>query len=122
MTDKQLELAEREFRAKGYGWINGKYHKPTKKYAMREKELSCIRMINSILAYGGFGYSAAEVMRREECSWHNYLADHVKALGRDRVIALIQGQIDSINYISHNVGIDGEGVTYNEIIWKNETA
>ena len=45
MTDKQLELAERELRAKGYGWIDGKYHKPPKKYAILEKEYSCIRMI-----------------------------------------------------------------------------
>ena len=50
MTDKQLELAERELRAKGYGWIDGKYHKPPKKYAMLQKEFSCIRMINSLLA------------------------------------------------------------------------
>lgn len=118
MTDKQLDQIRAEIRAKGYGWINGTYHKPPKKYAMLEKEFSCIRMINSILAYGGFGYSAEEVMQREERKYHNYLADHVKELGRDKVLALIQGQIDSINYVKHNVGRDSEGVTYNSIIWK----
>ena len=120
MTDKQLELAERELRAKGYGWVNGKYHKPPKKYAMLEKEYACIHMINSILAYGGFGYSAEEVMQREEHSYYNYLEHHVNELGRDRVLALIQGQMDDIVRIAHNVGTDGEGVTYNAIIWRDE--
>ena len=119
MTDKQLELAERELRAKGYGWIDGKYHKPPKKYAILEKEYSCIRMINSLLAYSCHGMTnAEEVMQYEERSYYNYLADYVKELGRDRVISLIQGQIDSIDYVKYNVGRDSEGVTYNSIIWK----
>ena len=121
MTDKQLDQARADIRAKGYGWIDGKYHKPTKKYELLEKELSCIDMINSILAYGGFGYTAEEVMQREERSYHNYLADYVKELGRDRVIALIQGQIDDIVRIRHNVGTDSEGCTYNSIVWREDT-
>ena len=118
MTDKQLDQIRAEIRAKGYGWINGEYHKPPKKYELLGKELSCIEMINSILAYGGFGYTAKEVMQREERGYHNYLADYVKELGRDKVISLIQGQIDSIDYVKYNVGRDSEGVTYNSIIWK----
>lgn len=120
MTDKQFDQARADFRAKGYGWINGEYHKPPKEYKLREEELSCISMINSILAYGGFGYSAEEVMQREERSYHNYLADYVKILGRDKVVALIQGQIDDIVRIRRNVGTDSEGVSYNSIIWRDE--
>ena len=119
MTDKQLELAERELRAKGYGWIDGKYHKPPKKYAMLQKEFSCIRMINSLLAYGCHGMtSAEEVMQYEECSYYNYLADYVGELGRDKVIALIQGQIDSIDCVKHCVYTDSEGCSYNSIVWR----
>ena len=119
MTDKQLDQARAEIRAKGYGWINGTYHKPPKEYALLEKELSCIEMINSILAYNCSGMTDAEVvMQYEERSYHSYLADYVKELGRDKVVALIQGQIDSIDYVKHNVGRDSEGVTYNSIIWK----
>lgn len=119
MTDKQLELSERELRAKGYGWVDGKYHKPPKKYALLEKEFSCIRMINSLLAYGCHGMtSAEEVIQYEERSYYNYLADHVRELGRDRVLALIQGQIDSIDCVEFNVGTDSEGCSYNSIVWR----
>ena len=118
MTDKQLNQIRAEIRAKGYGWINGTYHKPPKEYELLEKELYCIEMINSILAYGGFGYTAEQVLVRDECLYNSYLDHYVKELGRDKVVALIQGQIDSIDYVKHNVGRDSEGVTYNSIAWK----
>ena len=51
-------------------------------------------------------------------AYRNYLADYVEALGRDKVIALIQGQIDSIDHIEQNVFADSEGLMYNSIIWK----
>lgn len=39
MNDKQLEAArsqlKNEIAAIGYGWINGKYHNPPKKYRLR---------------------------------------------------------------------------------------
>ena len=119
MTDKQLDQARAELRAKGYGWINGNYNKPPKEYKLREEELSCISMINSILAYGGFGYPAEEVMQRQERGYYNYLADYVKIFGRDKVVALIQGQIDDIVCVNRNVGRDGEGISYNSIVWKD---
>ena len=119
MTNKQLELAEREFRAKGYGWIDGKYHEPPKKYKILEEEFSCIRMINSILAYQGAGMTDAEaVMQMQERRFYNYLAEYVDMFGRDKVVALIQGQIDSIDHVEHGVYTDSEGLTYNSIIWK----
>ena len=53
MNDKQFEQAKKQLRedmrAIGCGWINGNYIKPPKEYALREEELSCVNMINSIL-------------------------------------------------------------------------
>lgn len=115
---KEKELRQ-EMQANGYGWIDGKYIKPPEEYRLRSQELSCISMIDSILAYGGYGFTAEQVMKNEEKSHYNYLAEYVKLFGRDKVIALIQEQIDSIESISHCVFTDGEGCTYNSINYKN---
>lgn len=123
MNDKQFEQIKRELRAemiaKGVGWINGTYIKPSKEYELRTRELDCISMINSILCYSCRGFEDAEsVLKYEEELPHNYLADYVKALGRDKVIVLIQDQIDSIAGIKDGVFTDSEGLTYSSIIWK----
>lgn len=122
MNDRQFEQAKRQLREEmnlhGYGWINGKYIKPPTKYKLKEQELSCISMINSILAYHWFGQSAEAIMQMEERRYYNYLADYVEAFGRDEVVAKIQEQIDSIDHIEYNVITDSEGVSYNSIIWK----
>lgn len=103
----------------GYGWVDGKWIEPPKEVELKLEELDCIDMINSILAYGCSGYKDAEVvLKYEEDSWHNYLADYVKNLGREKVIALIQGQIDSMIGVRYGVYTDGEGGTYNSIVWK----
>jgi len=125
MTDKQFEQKKRELREEmnslGFGWIDGKYIKPPKKYKLREEELSCISMINSILAYNCRGFTDAEkVMQYEETSWRNYLEEYVELFGRAKVVALIQGQIDSIDAVKQCVFTDSEGVTYNSIMWKEE--
>ena len=124
MNDKMLEQKKKELReemnANGFGWINGNYIKPPRGYMLRDRELSCIDMINSILCYNCAGYKDAEqVMRYEETSYHNYLADYVELFGRDKVVALIQDQINSIDNINHSVYTDSEGLTYNSINWKN---
>ena len=126
MNHKQIEQAKRqlkeEMNALGYGWIDGKYIKPPKEYKLREEEIYCIEMINSILAYSCFGYTDAEsVMRYEESAYHNYLADYVTMLSRKKVVALIQEQIDSISGVKCGVHTDREGVSYNSIIWKEES-
>ena len=124
MNDKQFEQAERQLREEmkshGFGWIDGTYVKPPEEYHICERVLSCISMINSILAYGKFGFTAEQVLKKEENSYHNYLADYVKELGRARVIALIQGQIDSMVDVRTSVFIDSEGLSYNSIVWKEE--
>lgn len=123
MTDKQLNQAKQQLRdemhAKGYGWINGNYIYPAKQYKIREQECSCIDMINSILAYQGAGMTDAEaVMQMEERNYYNYLAKYVEMFGREHVVALIQGQIDSIDHVHYNVHTDSEGCSYNSIVWK----
>ena len=125
MNDKQLKQAKQELReemnAKGYGWIDGKYIKPPREYMLRSKELSCIDMINSILCYNCRGYTnAKKVMAYEQTSYHNYLEEYVKLLGMDRVLELIQGQIDSISGVKSNVFIDDEGLSYSSIVWKED--
>ena len=124
MNNKQLEQKEKELREEmrqhGYGWIDGTYIKPPEEYYLRDRELSCISMINSILAYGCRGFTAEEVMKHEEKAYYNYLADYVELFGRERVVALIQGQIDSMMDVRTSVFIDSEGLAYNSIVWKEE--
>lgn len=124
MNDKMLEQKKKELKeemnAKGFGWIDGKYTKPPEEYELRDSELRCIDMINSILCYNCEGYTDAEkVMQYEENSRYNYLADYVELFGRDKVVALIQEQIDSIDSVNVSVYTDSEGLTYNSINWKN---
>ena len=122
MTDKQLEIEEKKLRElmklDGYGWIDGKYIKPPKMYEDRGRELSCISMINSILAYNWFGQTAEDIMLMEERGYKNYLAEYVELFGRKYVVMLIEKQMDDIDHIERNVFTDGEGLTYNSIVWK----
>jgi hypothetical protein len=124
MTDKQQDQAKKQLReemnSQGYGWIRGDYTEPPKEYKLRDEELSCISMIDSILAYHWFGQTAEDVMQMEENGYHNYLADYVEVFGREKVVALIQAQIDDIKEIKRNVFTDNEGLTYNSIIWRDE--
>lgn len=116
---KKKELRE-EAEAKGYGYFGGFRVQPPEEYRLRKEELNCISMIDSILCYNCRGWQDAEsVLKYEETSYHNYLADYVKLFGRDKVLELIQGQIDSIESISVGVFTDDEGCTYNSINYKN---
>ena len=124
MNDVLRGLKERELREEmknlGYGWINGTYHKAPEElgFTKRGSEFACIRMINSIVAYNWYGQSAEEIMQMEEKSKYNYLADYVDILGRDKVVTLIQAQIDDIDHIERDVITDNEGLSYNSIVWK----
>ncbi len=125
MNDKQFEQAKKqlhkEMNAAGYGWINGDYIKPPKEYALRSEELSCISMINSILCYRlRWEANAAIVLQEDRSKKYSYLSKYVESLGETKVIQLIQNQIDDIAYIKDSVYTDGEGLTYNSIVWKNE--
>jgi hypothetical protein len=123
MTDNQFEQKKQELReemkSQGFGWIDGKYVKPPKEYELKQRELSCISMINSILAYNWFGESAEEIMQHEENphKYKNYLGEYVVLFGRAKVVSLIQEQMDSIKSIKRNVHTDSEGLSYNSIVW-----
>lgn len=85
----------------------------------RGLELECISMINSALAYDCQGLKKAEaVMQSEEQGYYNYLAKFVEEFGREYVLNLIQNQIDDIEEVKNNVFTDDEGISYNEIVWK----
>lgn len=119
MNDFELEMEKKKLANAGCGWKNGVYYKGTPEQEIRKRELSCIEMINSILAYDCRGYSVAnDVLKYEKNSYYNYLENYVTELGESRVLELIQGQIDSIDTINVDVGQDSEGVSYNSIKWK----
>lgn len=120
MREQKVEELRKEAEANGYGYFGGKYIQPPEEYRLRSKELSCISMIDSILCYNCRGWQdATRVLEYEETSYHNYLEEYVELFGRDKVIELIQGQIDSIESVSVGVYTDDEGCTYNSINYKN---
>lgn len=120
LEKKKKELRE-EYKSRGFGWIDGIFIKPSQDYILRNEELRCIDMINSILCYSCEGYKDAEsVLEYEENSYRNYLSEYVQTLGREKVIGLIQEQIESIDHIEHSVFIDDEMLSYNSIAWKNK--
>ena len=94
------------------------------------KEISCIRMINSVLAYldrGEMGRtgvkitdSAEEILDAELSRRHSYLKDFVDELGRDRVIELIKGQQDDIETVEKDTFWDDESGSYNTIRFKKK--
>ena len=107
MTEKERLLAERNLSSKQHGCD----------YQSKEYQiLSCISMINSILAYG-YDDNAEYVLEREEHRYHNYLKEYVEKLGREKVLSLIKGQIRDIKEIEEGVYTDCEGLTYNSIVW-----
>ena len=58
MNDFELEMERKKLADSGCGWKNGVYYKGTPEQEIRKRELSCIEMINSILAYNCRGYSS----------------------------------------------------------------
>lgn len=94
------------------------------------KEISCIRMINSVLAYldrGDMGRtgvkitdSAEEILDAELSRRHSYLKDYVDELGRDRVIELIKGQQDDIETVEKDTFWDNDSGSYNTIRFKKK--
>ena len=126
MNEAQLEqkkkILNEEMIEKGYGWVGGIYTRPPARYEKRYHELWCIDMINSILCYDCRGYEKAEeVLRYEErIASRNYLSEYVKQLGRNKVLDLIQGQIDSISKVEEKVFVDEDGFAYHSIIWKEQ--
>ena len=109
MTGKELERERRTVRSL----------EMSPERTRRGLELECIGMINSLLAYECQGLKKAEVvMQYEEQGYYNYLARFVEEFGREYVLNLIQNQIDDIEKVKNDVFTDDEGISYNEIVWK----
>lgn len=121
MTDLERELVEKRLYAemRETRELNGRI---TPEQQRRYDELSCIRMINSIIAYDWTeGQTAEELLEWElDDKYHSYLADYVDRLGYFDVLALVQAQLDDIEAVERGIFEDGEGLSYNSITWKNK--
>jgi len=109
MNDYQLEQLKVLHRGEPYG-------------SPAQQEISCINMINSILAYNWVKKDKTAV---ELLTWelherpHSYLQDYVAKLGYEKVVTLIDNQMKDVDIISTDVFKDNEGLRYNAIIWKD---
>lgn len=121
MTDLELQQAKRQLseQMRKTSIENGK---PTHEQKRQYEKLLCIGMINSVIAYDWYeGQSAKRLLDWElNDRYHSYLEEYVEKFGYDEVLALVQGQLDDIVSIERDIFTDGEGVSYNSIIWKNK--
>lgn len=120
MTDVELENLKKELReARRTGET-----KSDEELNRMEAKIRCINMINSIIAYsplycnGAKGVTGEQFVRYEEQGRHNYLADHIKVLGRETVTKLAEEQLADMSHVTYDVFRDDDGLCYNEIIWK----
>ena len=108
------------------GYPRDKWNKAPQAFRLINEVLNMESMITSILAYNwgnvlGRRKQTAEELLEWELNdrYHSYLKEYVLKFGKDAVINCIQDQMDKIQEIQEGVAEDSEGVTYNNIIWKN---
>ncbi len=117
MTEKQIEAANKS--------LPRIMDVPYKDWTTAQKrlceELSCRRMINSCLVYGGIDEFWKESVWRDPKD-PSYAARYVKALGLKRVKELVAEQEADFAKATVYRGYytDSEGVTYNSILWGDE--
>jgi len=122
MTDRELDKA-RKLLPLG----KKKYADWTDDEKKLSAELSCRDMINSILAYNWHGQTADEIVGEQEADRWNYLDKFINGddmrppLGRERVVELVQEQMDDIDSVVKDTVTDSEGISYNSIKWKRES-
>ena len=121
MTDFELSQAKRALaeQMRKTSFENGK---PTLEQKRQYEKYLCISMINSVIAYDWYEGQTAKRLLDWELNdrYHSYLEEYVNKLGYDEVLALVQGQLEDIKSIDRDVFTDGEGVSYNSIIWKDK--
>ena len=113
MTDKQIKQAENALPV---------YSKMTDEQKTLYAELSCRRMINSILVYGGVPYD------EQEDKLNNYLEDYTRGdktlfyVPRERILELVREQQEDFKnaIVRRGVYTDYEGCTYNSVIWADD--
>lgn len=121
MTDYELSQAKRQLSEQM--WKSREENgRSTPEQRRQYEKLLCIGMINSVIAYEWYKEETAnELLDRELNHRHrSYLEEYVEKFGYDEVLALVQGQLDDIVSIEHDVFTDGEGLSYNSIIWKDK--
>lgn len=108
------------------GYPRDTWKKTPQAIRLIKKVLDMESMIASVLAYNWGNdalnrhkQNAEELLDWELERYHSYLKEYVLIFGKDAVIECIQDQMDKIQEIQVGVAEDGEGVTYNNIIWKN---
>ena len=123
MTDYELSQAKKELAEQMRKTSIGR-GKPTPEQRRQYEKFLCIGMINSVIAYDWYeGQTAKELLDWElNDRYHSYLEEYVNKLGYDEVLALVQGQLADVKSIERDVFTDGEGVSYNSIIWKDKEA
>lgn len=107
MTNKEIEAAKDKLPPL---FINGTLCEFTPEQERLRKELSCREMINSCLCYN------------ENFMNSRYSKSYVDELGEKRVAELFAEQKADFEKatVRSDVYTDGEGVSYNSIIWADE--
>lgn len=125
MTDIQYNTAltklHDDMRAAHCGFVDGKYITPPPHLRKQEKILTCVSMLNSILAYRYFGSTPADaenILQNELNTRPQYLTEYTRALGKKTVLQLLREQLDDIDRIEIGTHTDSEGCSYNSIVWK----
>jgi hypothetical protein len=121
MTDKQIRAAEEELNKKYYGnesHISENLKQPwTKKDERLEEELSCRRMINSLLIYG---WST----EKGGYAYNTYLKSYIEGglITERRLAELIAEQKKDFEnaVVTHDAYTDSEGCSYNGCRWADE--
>ena len=127
MTDKQLNAARDQLNQKYYGdecRIPENLKMPISEEDERIfEELDCIDMINSCLAYGSDPYAIHDKWwcGHGYCK-RSYMSDYEDKLGKERVQELVNQQREEFSHaiIMHSVYTDGEGCTYNSVIFADD--
>ena len=115
MTRKEIEKAKKSL------FVNGIYDLTDEEQKIAN-ELSCREMINSILCYHGeIGlFTENGDLNRYLCRKSND-RDYY-GIGKERVMELIAEQVSDFRQakVLRSVYTDGEGVTYNSIVWADD--
>lgn len=109
MTDKEMKKLKDTLPK----WRNGKAPVLTEEQKLLDKKLWCVEMINSILIYNG----------KENIMNNEYLKKYIEELGIEIVEELVNEQIKDFDkaVVLKDVVTDCEGLSYNSIIWADET-
>lgn len=113
MTRKQIEEAKATL--PNFWRLREQGIEPTEEQKTLSEELRCREMINSVLCYHNIQYA-------EEILDNRYVKERINELGENRVLELCKEQFDDFQKatVLQNVHTDGEGVSYNSIVWADE--